>query len=217
TSAAVWRALAPARRLDPFLPRFTLDPEEHAALRLVVQQALVVVLDTVVRAGRRRRSLTLNDLFDAVAPQWSDHSRLAREEQRAQWVRDMTRNTAVACRRDLLRVGIRLDALWRVAASPTPLYVLHRTLERRPGLTRTLYRVRLIDGQALDEFEALVHNDPSYEPREERKRVLFDADPMPAWTPRREVCAEHPYNVVELGPRSHALLATMGQSRLLFN
>src|SRR5262245_34759437 len=52
TARALWAMLAHAQglRLGAFLPRFALSPGERDDLTLLIQQALVVVLDTVVHA-----------------------------------------------------------------------------------------------------------------------------------------------------------------------
>src|SRR5262249_14447628 len=101
TADAVWRLLGTAfdpepKRLCPSSPRDAQLPAEERAERvLVTKQALVVALDVCLHAGRQRRMVTLNDVFDALARRWSDHFRRAREEGRAFQVRDMRVETAL--------------------------------------------------------------------------------------------------------------------------
>src|SRR5262245_40557820 len=52
TAADVWQTLG-LEGVDNFLPPFARSDEEKDAAGLVVRQATVVILDTIVRAGRR--------------------------------------------------------------------------------------------------------------------------------------------------------------------
>lgn len=90
-----------------------LHSTEHAEFVLTAKRALVVVLNEFVTAARRHRMVTLNHVFDALAARWSPTYRDVIEEGRASQVRDMRRETAIASRRDLVRSGVRLDAIWR--------------------------------------------------------------------------------------------------------
>jgi hypothetical protein len=228
TADDVWQALGLVG-VNRFLPRFALTDEEKDTAGLVVRQVTVVILDTIVRAGRRdqphgqprdRRLLTRNAIFDALAGHWSDHYRQARDEGRAVQVRDMTTDTATASWRDLVRVGVPLSKLWRFVQGLTGLYTLKRVNRVVGDTIQTLgYAVTLHKGPRLEDFERLVHDDPDYCPRwrNDEKHVLFDGDPMPPRRLRQEICAERAYNVVPLGPRSERLLDTLGQTRLVFD
>lgn len=224
TAEAVWDLLAPALNIKledlfpPFPPVRDLLPDERHERAVTAKQALLVVLDRLVRAGRQRRTLTLNPVFDALAVRWSDHFRRARKESGAFQVRDMKLETAKASRRDLLRAEIRLDALWRVAVGRwsaedggNPLYYVKQLLYGG-------YQVFLKEpSRELDQFERLVRSDPSYRPHDSGWRLLRAEAPLPPREPRQEVCAERAYNVVCLGPRSERLLDAQAQVHLMFN
>lgn len=224
TANAVWDLLAPVldTRLEGFLPRFPhhrqLRPDECNELVVGAKQALLVVLDGLVCAGRQRRTVTLNYVFEALAERWSDHYRRAREEGRALQVRDMRRDTVLASRRDLLRNGIRLDVIWRVATGKwsekggrNRLYYVRR-------LPYGGYQVFLWDSPELAEFERLVREDPSYRRTSLLGlRLLLADDRVPSRKTRREICAERAYNEVRLGLRSERLLAIQEEVRLLFD
>ena len=219
TAEAVWNLLG--LNLDALLPpmprSWDLTLHEHQELALTIKQALVVVLDRVLRAGQRRRTLTLNHVFDALAEKWSDHFRRALEEGPATRVRDMRQKTASDSWRDLLRAGINFKTLWRVAVVASsaqsrgnPLYYVQR-------LEGSGYQVIVTESPTLEQFVALVRKDPSYRRRDLGWRFLTRADPLPPRETRQEVCAERPYNVVRLGPRSDRLLAVQQEARLIFN
>ena len=164
TADDVWQALE-LEGVDGFLPRFARTDEERDAARLVVMQATVVLLDTIVRAGRRdqrhdqrrdRRLVMRNGLFDAVAGHWSDHYRLARAEGRARFAYEMTRETLTASWRDLVRAGVPLAKLWRFVKGLTGLYTLKPMKERSGRKVKSLgYEVTLRATPLLETFELL--------------------------------------------------------------
>jgi hypothetical protein len=217
----VWQLLSP-HGLD--LKTLTLpfakgaEPDERAELELTAKQALVVVLDCALRAGRRGGQVTYNMLFDALAEKWSDHYRRAQQASGASQVRDMHLETAKASRRDLLRNGVLLDEQWeiatgawsRTATCQNPLYWLTRLPARGYRLDVNANSLELV------EFERLVREDPSYRAPERGWRLLLADDPLPLHGPRPEICAERAYNVVWNGPESERLFALQSKTRLIF-
>jgi len=229
TAEFIWKLLAPVlglRNVEKFIPPDVLrfhdsEPAERPALLVRAQQAVVVVLDRFIVAGHRRRMVTLNDVFDALAALWSDHYRLAQKHGRVS-VRDLREATAAASWRDLLRNGIRVKALWAVATKSNVLYHVERvssgnTTDPRHGAGG--YQVRLNKRSAkLRQLEALIYRDPTYRrPADTARRLLFADDPLPRSQRRTKVCAEQRYNVVELGHRSRRLLNAQQRARLFLD
>src|SRR5262249_61316110 len=83
-------------------------------------------------------------------------------------------------------------------------------------LERGGYLIRLQPGEALDTFEGLLRADKSYR-SVHRRRFLFHDQEIPPRQERREVAAEHPYNVVALGAASERLIETLSRTRLWFD
>jgi hypothetical protein len=227
TAEAVWSWLSPRLKkagitLSDLFPKLKRPENETAALTLQAKQSLVVALDVFVNAGRYKRTVTYNHVFDAVARRWSDNYRAAVTEGRASQVQDMTKDTAQASRRDLGRVGVRLDTLWKIVTGPwsarkgeNPLYYVRR-------LPYSGYQVRFrkqddVDAPALVEFERLVKADREYRRHPHAPRLLPAEDPMPERELRQRVAAEVPYDRVRLGPRSDGLLAAQERTRLLLD
>ncbi len=209
TAEAVWEIIAPNAASD----------------NLTTKQALTVVLDCFVRAGRERRTVVLTHVFDALAARWSDWYRQAQRPYYAVRVRDMRLETAQACRRDLLHNGVNLKWLWSVAKN-NQLYVVTRIVPRKKlrrkkkGQILGGYKVALRRSEALHRFEGLIREDQRYHSPADRKRLLLADEalsPVAERPLRQEVCGEQPYNAVLLGPRSERLLATLEGSRLLFH
>src|SRR5207245_1229332 len=96
--------------LDNLLPRIKLSAEECREAELTAKQALAVAVDAAVTAGERRRMLTTNMVFDALARHWSDHYLAVLQAGKAAISYDMKVTTVRASWRDLLRNGVRLEA-----------------------------------------------------------------------------------------------------------
>ncbi len=114
TAEAIWQMLTTADatlRIEPLLPpeslRRRLTEDEQAKAALTAKRVLVVVMATVVAAGRRQDPVTFGLVLDAVALRWSETYRTAKV---ARLVRQMTPKTARAVVREVMEVGIRLDS-----------------------------------------------------------------------------------------------------------
>ncbi len=219
TASAVWNLLAHSLGIQPteFLPEHPapedLSAEDYDEMTVTAKQALLVVLDTVVAAGRQQSGGLFNCVFDALAERWSDHFRDA-GKRGAFTAYNMTEETVRASHRDLLRNGIRLDVLWNLAVAKTddrnPLY----RVERVPYGS---YKIRVNEGSAmLEEFETRVQGEKHYRRPWHGPRLLLEEDPAAERPPQSEICAEHAFNVVELGDKSKRLLDLQESTRLLF-
>jgi len=200
------RELAPAsyvRCLD--------EDNDRRALDVTTRQALLVVLDHFLTMGRRRRIVTLNSVFDALADRWSDHYRHAQKNGRVV-AYDMKKDTVESSRRDLLRNGISVEALWQKATKPNVLYETEHILDAG-------YEVTIRDNTSLlAEFDKVVLRDSSYRRSTvDTSSVLRWDAPFPTRPARREICAERAYNEVLLGSRAEKLLAAQESARVFFN
>ena len=183
----------------------------------VQKQAFVVVVDTVIAAGRHATGDLFNRIFDALASRWSP-SFIDAGERGAFTVYAMSERTVKASYRELLLAGVPLDDLWREAVTKwfkkdgeNPLYDVRRV----PFGT---YQITLAgDATLRDEIEKLVRSDKQYRPAPRGHRLLLDEDPHPERVTQREVAAEWSFNEVVLGEKSETLLAVQEQTRLLFN
>ncbi len=207
TAEHVWKHLNIT--ISTLLPEYDwLKPDEMDALVPQAMRALVVVLDAALMVGERGGVLTKNTAFDTLARHWSDHYRAAIENGPAEISYDMTADTLRASRRDLLRNGIRLDALWKAALRGAGLY--RATRHPRGG-----YTVKLdTDSPALQRFREIVGADPEYRRPSDRPRLLRaneTAEPQPA---RQEVAAEWAHNIVTTGKRSADLIRRLEAARV---
>jgi len=147
--------------------------------------------------------LTINSIFDALAARWSDRYREVREEGRAEVSWDMSLLTIRWSWRDLLRNGIRLDALWQTVGPGCPgLYTTSRVSTRgrtvRVNREATLYRAyRATNPRGAGDSRLL----------------LADAE-APALVADRQVADERAYNVVVAGARSRDLISRLEAARL---
>jgi len=184
---------------------------------IVQKQALVVVLDTVIAAGRHATGDLFHRVFDALASRWS-LSFIEAEERGAFTVYNMTEQTVKASYRELGIAEVTLYDLWRETVTKwvkrdgeNPLYDTRRV----PFGT---YQVILGDDAPLrDAFLKIVCSDAQYRPTPRGHRLLLDKDPAPGREPQREVAAEWSFNEVLLGEKSQKLLAAQEQTRLLLN
>jgi hypothetical protein len=226
TAQVVWSLLesTPPAPLDDVLPkrrsRGALSAEEYDLDVRIAMQSLVVALDCAIAAGDRGAMLTKNTLFDALAARWS--RRYHRAQRRgATTSYDMRVETVTRALRELLLAGVRLDTLWRIIAGSwsqsgvNPLFSVRLVQGKGHGLG---YRVDVVDSDALQLFEAAVEADTHYRRPRQRRPLLLAED----WRPRRhrirqEVCAERPYNVVNLGERSEHVLSILEGARAQFN
>ena len=219
---AVWALLEnqlPAK-VEDLISKSKLSGAEHDQAVLIAKQSLVVALDCAITAGDRGAMLTQNLLFDSLAKYWSIRYRRARLKG-ARTVYDMREETARKAWRELVIVGIRISMLWHIVtgewsrAGINPLFTVTRTSGQ--GHARG-WRVNVItDSQALHDFEDVLLADPLYR-RRGVKQVIFAENWKPAKRQvRQRVCAERPYNVVNLGPASERVLTMLEQARLKFN
>jgi hypothetical protein len=178
TAEKIWTQLTSIRklRLGDLLPDYDwLKPNEIAELEIGAQQALAVAVDAAILAGQRGRMLTTNAVFDALAAHWSDHYRRTRETTPATCSWEMRRDTLRAAWRDLLRNGIRLDALLPIVQRGfAGLYATKRVDKR--GFTVTLSEEAREPTRLLAELIATLDADPEYRcaPRSERRLLLVD-------------------------------------------
>jgi hypothetical protein len=219
TVEAVWKIIEPT--LPASLRNLTPD--------LTARQVLTTALGRFVQVGEepekkarrgKRRTITRNHVFDAVAPQWSRTFRQIANDGRPGYVptrnvSDQDRHSAEEARRQLLAVGVRLADIWKLIVTSgwskkkggeNPLFYLTRP---NPKLG---YRVTLRDTRALAEFQSLIGATPA-----PSRRLLLDSDPWPSRVVRRQVCAEHPYNQVVLNDKVTELLDAMERTRLVFD
>jgi hypothetical protein len=226
TARAVWDLLKDQLPypLPDFLPRSKSKARpsglEYDQSVLIAKQSFVVALDCAVQAGDRGAMLTQNLLLDALAKSWSVRFRRARRKG-ARTLYDVRPETAKCVWRDLLDAGIRVETLWDVVAGEwsqqgiNPLFLVSRVKGRKHALG---WRVEVrADSVTLRAFGGAVQEDRQYR-RPGQRRLLFAED----WKPRprrvrQKVCAERPFNVVNLGPGSESVLALLELTRLKFN
>jgi len=200
TSEAVWELLSPS--LGVCASDLSLD-------ETTAKQALVVVLDCALLAGRNGSMFTVNAAFDALATRWSPTFRRALDQGPARCSYDMRPRTVRTARRDLMIAGIRMQGLWETARSKkNPLYVAHR-------IPKQGYQIRLSEASEIySRFDRLVAEDSGYRRPITGVRVLLRDERTPDRALRQDVAGEQPYNVVKLGSRSEQLLDFMEQSQL---
>jgi hypothetical protein len=128
TTETVWRLIEPrlSARLTKLVPDFT------------AKQALVVVLDRCVQVGEepewkkthgrwtrgKRRTVTRNHIFEALASKWSPNFRAVCERGRPELglaptnhIRNQRLDTAALAWRELLIGGVRIADLWKLVVS----------------------------------------------------------------------------------------------------
>lgn len=214
-------------------PLDTIHPDPVTAMQLIV-----VALDQAVIAGRyghrveirpdepealeRRvmRTVGRNNFFDALARRWSDHARLAREEDRAYTLAQMTPSTIAFCRRDLLVNEINLPALWTLTVNTRlPLYTARQSIRLYEEDGETGYRITLKKGPILRLFERAVRRDRAYRDSrlEHTWRLWIVGKRRPRVPVAPAICAERRFNDVTVGPQSRAVLTWQERVRLDFN
>jgi len=225
-ACAVWELLRDKLPfgIEDLLPRTRSKIPSSTEDYLVAKQSLIVALDCAVSAvcaGKKGRGamLTFNRLFDALAKRWSISYRQARHAA-VSYDMDPARLPAIYHE---LRHVVRVDTLYALVALPwdrrkdgaeNPLYSVWVSKKGRS------YRrwVRLRHGSAdLQAFDRAVNADRQYR-RAIRRRLLLAEN----WTPRKrrqrqDVCAEQPYNVVNLGRNSRRTLRHLEAAQVRFN
>jgi hypothetical protein len=185
--------------------------------------AFVVALDHIIQLGDRApdredggAQLLWNGIFDAVARHWSVSYRDA-QLRGALATYNMTKPTIRAAWREMRWAGFDLEAIWGRLVKPTgalaQLYMVGRTSGR--GHARG-HRVKLIEGQLLDDVRYAILRDPQYA-RPDRRRLLLadeEAPPLPA---RQAMSEERPYETVVLGERSRRVIALLESARIRLN
>jgi len=183
-------------------------------------QAFVVALDyllSVGDSGPEGAQLLWNGVFDAVARHWSVSYRDAQQRGTpVSYYMDKV-TTLPAAWQELRWAGFDLEAIWTRLLSRTgrlaSLYTVGRTSGR--GHARG-HRVKLIEGQLLDDVRYAILRDPQYA-RPDRRRLLLadeEAPPLPA---RQAMSEERPYETVVLGERSRRVIARLESARSRFN
>lgn len=223
TAEDVWNLLTPYflaihKQLDSLpVTKSWMTEAEKQKCRQAIKTAFVIVLDTFVNAGLAYGTITYNNLFDALCRKFSDHHRL----NLANSVRDMKRDTARCCRRDLLLNGIDINKLWDLVVKQwsqldlNPLFQVHKPKYSGRG---QLIRIFLKDSTALTKFRKIVRADPQFTHAHiPGIKALFADAELPERHPRHKVCAEKPYNEVELREKSKELLSLQSKSLLLLD
>lgn len=224
TAGAVWTLLEDTLplQLDDLIPKRgkgtrPVGPEYEQDVR-IAKQSLVLALDCAIATGDRGEMLTKNVLFDALAPRWSRRYRRARRRG-ARVSYDMRTATVECALRELLAVGVRFDTLWTLVSggwSRNPLFSVRRVSKNGHPLG---YSVDVTGSSALRDFEDAVETDGQYRRRRQKYPLLLAED----WTPRRrrmihqKVCAERPYNIVNLGEGSERVLSILEGTQVQFN
>jgi len=195
-----------AEALRPkFLGYVAPTREELAEVHLTAQQALVVALDTAVRAGLDHESVTFRQVVDQLAERWSPSFRAA---DPATTVYDMKLETVERVRWELLVRGIDTAALWRYVVSG------QHHLYRPKLIPQVGYRIA--PRRKALAFEDLVRG-TYIRPPEQRPTLLLEGDPEPARRVKRRVAGEQVYNAVLTGERSQRVLDRLEAVRLVFN
>jgi len=209
---AVWDLLAGPLHLrirDFFRRSPRLNPDDRPGAVCTAKQSLVIALACFVQGARLRKIVRVNDFFDALAWRWSPHFRQARKASGATTGWDMLPVNVKAAVGDLVRAGLRVDVLWRIATSKrNPLYI--------PEMVPFLgYQVRPPKNEeTLKDFERLVGT-----PLGTRtgRRLLLDSERTPRRRRQRKIAGEREYNIVEVGPRAERVCTLQEQVRVRFN
>jgi hypothetical protein len=229
TARVVWELLKNQLpyTLKDLLPKSKSKKSPLPEEILTAKQSLVVALDCAVSApGQRKIShsgerkgrgamLTFNRLFDALAKRWSISYREARPTK-ISW--DMAPTTLRRAYHEL-RFVVNVDELYRLVmyawdrskvGTKNPLYSVHGNARRWVSVQH--------DSDTLKKFDLAVLADRQYR-RHVVRRLLFAKD----WKDRRKrpvrqkVCAETPYNVVNLGEDSERILRLLEEAQLRFD
>src|SRR5207245_2707305 len=94
-----------------------LSQAEREGAEMTTRQAVIVAVDVAIGAGRDRRLLYSNALFEALAERWSPAFRDARPASKSY---DMLEETVRRAKRDLIERGINRKALWRLIRDGVP-------------------------------------------------------------------------------------------------
>ena len=207
TAEEIWRLVGANEKLGAIIaPPYPFANPVY--LETVAKQALVVVLDAFVRAGRQHARISRAQVLDALALRWSRTFWAVKNRSGARGVRFMRRETPGLVNRDLLHAGIQFGKLWTFATACTVLYDAKK-------LTFSSYQPAFqVDDSRTLAFERLVLGDASYRGYEGAARVLLAGDADPAPTIRQKVVAEVPYNTAETGHGSARVFALMNAVRL---
>lgn len=190
--------------------------EEFKKLSSGERQALPVVLDTFIHASGG--NMSFNRLFDVVGRKYSDHYR----RSPARTVRDMRIETVRNIRRDLMLNDIDINKLWDIVVkwSPdpdaNPLFYLERSRYNREG---KYLHVRRKDTETLECFLDIMKTDQQYSGVQTTGIQVWIADerePL-SHSHAHRMCAEIPYNCVELGKQSEKILRLQSDVHLLFD
>jgi hypothetical protein len=226
TAQRIWALVQPALAVglaDIEAGRRGLSAAVRADVGLRAQQALVVALDVALLAGRstRRdasgslragRPLTANVFVEALAARWSERYWDVRDKTGSGSLWNMTPETVVAIREELLRRAIDVRRLWVVVRDGVPgLY--STTLSHRLGRTVTVDE----DSPLFKRFNEILAADPSYRRPIRGPRLLLADDPMPSRKIAQFVAGEHPFDVMTVGPATETALQRLEAARVFLH
>jgi len=193
-------------------------------------QAFVVALDYLIQLGDRAPDsedggvqLLWNGIFDAVARHWSV-SYCDAQQRGALATYNMTPSTIRKAWREMRWAGFDLEEIWTALvgkSSPRPrppagllaqLYTVGRVSGKGHARGR---KVKLIEGQLLDDVRYAILQDPQYR-RPDRRRLLLAEEDAPPLPPRQDVIEERPYETVVLGERSRRVIELLEATRVRF-
>jgi len=216
TARAVWNIVsaalpgAPAKIATHHLPRLTEPEAGHA--ELTAMKALVVAIDTCICAGRDRRNLYINTVFDAIARIWSPTFRATNGA--TTW--EKTEPTVVDARRELLAAGITFDEVWRAVRSGLPdLYTTrgiggsrHRRGARVNVHTRSdLFRA----------YTAIMRDERQYQRPRPKLRLLRADQQTPSLKVAKKTIGERDYDVMYVGEATKQVIRILERTRLFLN
>lgn len=221
TARGVWAQVEPVLRghgerirltdvATTLLPRLTAAERESA--KLTAMKALAIAIDACVCAGRDRRNLYINTVFDALAKRWSRTFRDANAT--TSW--NMKEDTVRIARRELLEAGVDLDRIWSaVRDGIADLYTTRQI--GGPGHTRGR-RVKLHRRSArFRNYDKLLRREREYRRPPERRRLLLADRPTPPLKIAKWTVAERDYDVMNVGEPTKAVIRILESTRLFLD
>jgi hypothetical protein len=218
TAARVWELVTEVGFREMKWPnayRTVISGADQEGRKYAAKKGLVIVLDAFLSAGASHRQITYREIFDVLCRGFSDH--FVATDGKVESVRDMRPSTVARCRRDLLLAGVVPNDLWSAvmkwSKADNPLF---QVKEHNTG-NRAVIRVLLPDhGEPIRRrYREISNLAKRYVPPSWGISVSFAdeqlADPEDALC---RVCAEQPYNVVQLGVKSKELLKRQAAVRL---
>lgn len=193
-----------AKHLE-FMENNEIDERNFAA-----KQALVIALHTfIIRGYGILVDFTYLRFFNTLCRAFSDHYRQQYEKPiRIDNVWNMRIDTVKKCRRDLVLTGVDTKKLWDAVIKweENPFFSV-----AIDNATKTKTVVNHEQGaEARTKFLSIIDKDPCYgKQAPSGVMVLFKDDKLPDFETRPtrcEVCAERPYNIVNIGDDSKDII-----------